>query len=67
MFSWDGLKAMTNRKKHGVPFEEAATVFADPTAWTGKTLNTQTRNRAGRDLLFPLRGVFCWSYIQCGG
>lgn len=30
MFSWDAGKATTNRKKHGVPFEEAATVFTDP-------------------------------------
>jgi hypothetical protein len=30
MFSWDAPKAMRNRKKHGVPFEEAATTFADP-------------------------------------
>jgi hypothetical protein len=30
MFSWDALKAMGNRRKHGVPFEEAATIFADP-------------------------------------
>ena len=30
MFSWDAQKAAKNRKKHGIPFEEAATVFADP-------------------------------------
>jgi len=30
MFSWDAQKAIRNRKKHGVPFEEAATIFADP-------------------------------------
>ena len=30
MFSWDARKAIKNRKKHGVPFEEAATIFADP-------------------------------------
>jgi len=29
MFSWDIQKAITNFEKHGVPFEEAATVFAD--------------------------------------
>ena len=28
-FSWDPAKARTNLKKHGVTFEEAATVFAD--------------------------------------
>ena len=30
MFSWDVRKARKNRKKHGVPFEEASTIFADP-------------------------------------
>ncbi|MBI3933763.1 MAG: BrnT family toxin [Acidobacteria bacterium] len=32
MFSWDARKALLNLKKHGVSFEEAATVFADPDA-----------------------------------
>jgi hypothetical protein len=30
MFSWDVRKAQANFDKHGVSFEEAATVFADP-------------------------------------
>jgi uncharacterized DUF497 family protein len=30
MFSWDTKKAQANHEKHGVAFEEAATVFADP-------------------------------------
>ncbi len=28
-FEWDGKKAKANAAKHGVSFEEAATVFAD--------------------------------------
>jgi uncharacterized protein len=28
-FAWDEAKAEENRRKHGVTFEEAATVFAD--------------------------------------
>ena len=32
MFSRDAPKALRNREKHGVSFEEAATVFADPEA-----------------------------------
>jgi uncharacterized DUF497 family protein len=32
VFSWDARKALSNLKKHGVSFEEAATVFADPDA-----------------------------------
>ena len=31
-FEWDKLKADGNLVKHGVPFEEALTVFADPLA-----------------------------------
>jgi uncharacterized protein len=31
-FEWDEEKAASNKKKHGVTFEEAATVFADPLA-----------------------------------
>ncbi len=31
-FEWDEVKAASNRKKHRVTFEEAATVFADPLA-----------------------------------
>jgi uncharacterized DUF497 family protein len=30
VFSWDARKALGNIKKHGVSFEEAATVFSDP-------------------------------------
>jgi uncharacterized DUF497 family protein len=30
MFAWDVRKARVNHEKHGVAFEEAATVFADP-------------------------------------
>ena len=31
-FVWDGRKAAANRRKHGVPFEEAEAVFADDNA-----------------------------------
>lgn len=31
---WDPNKANTNRRKHGVMFEEAASVFADPLSST---------------------------------
>jgi uncharacterized DUF497 family protein len=33
-FTWDLLKATTNRQKHGVDFNEATTVFGDPLAGT---------------------------------
>jgi hypothetical protein len=32
VFSWDARKALGNLKKHGVSFEEAATVFGDSLA-----------------------------------
>jgi len=31
-FCWDERKAASNRRKHGISFEEAVTVFADPLA-----------------------------------
>ena len=31
-FTWNSRKAAPNAKKHGVTFENAATVFADPLA-----------------------------------
>jgi len=31
-FDWNAAKATTNRRKHGVSFEEAITAFDDPSA-----------------------------------
>ncbi len=39
MFEWDAGKAAVNRAKHGVSFEEAATVFGDPEALDGPDLS----------------------------
>ena len=33
-FEWDSRKAASNKRKHGVTFEEAATIFGDPLAIT---------------------------------
>jgi uncharacterized DUF497 family protein len=33
-YEWDPRKAQTNRRKHGVSFEEAASVFQDARAFT---------------------------------
>lgn len=33
-FEWDARKDRENQRKHGVSFEEAATVFGDPLAGT---------------------------------
>ncbi|MBX3279313.1 MAG: BrnT family toxin [Acidobacteria bacterium] len=34
-YEWDQKKAEINRRKHGVAFDEAATVFLDPMAVSG--------------------------------
>ena len=34
IFEWDALKAESNALKHGVSFQEAASVFADPLSFT---------------------------------
>ena len=34
IYEWDPQKAKANMRKHGVSFEEAATVFLDPLAVT---------------------------------
>ena len=45
-FTWDPAKAMANRRKHGVTFEEALTVFADPLARIhGDPLHSQGEHR----------------------
>jgi uncharacterized DUF497 family protein len=31
-FEWDAAKSRANRRKHGVEFEEAMTVFEDPSS-----------------------------------
>jgi uncharacterized protein len=33
-FEWNSEKAISNERKHGVSFDEAVTVFADPLAIT---------------------------------
>jgi uncharacterized DUF497 family protein len=35
MFEWDARKAAANASKHGVTFEEAATIFDDPQGLEG--------------------------------
>lgn len=49
MFSWDAAKALRNFAKHGVAFEEAATIFADLDAldWED-TSHSETERRSKR-------------------
>jgi uncharacterized protein len=45
-FEWDTEKAESNLKKHGVSFEEAATVFFDPLSLTiPDPLHSEEANR----------------------
>jgi uncharacterized DUF497 family protein len=48
MFEWDAQKAAVNRTKHGVSFEEAATVFGDPDALDGPDLRRGSSDLADR-------------------
>ena len=43
-FTWDPRKADSNRAKHGVTFEEACTVFADPLAIVAEDANDVERS-----------------------
>jgi len=45
VFEWDTRKAAVNRTKHGVSFEEAATVFGDPEALDGPDLRHSEEER----------------------
>jgi uncharacterized DUF497 family protein len=45
VFEWDTRKAAVNRTKHGVSFEEAATVFGDPQALDGPDLRHSASER----------------------
>ena len=67
MFEWDSRKAAANLRKHGVSFDEAATVFADPEALDGPDLGHSQhearsfrlgKSLAGRVLIlaYTLRG-----------
>jgi uncharacterized protein len=49
VFAWDPAKATRNLSKHGVSFEEAATIFADPEAldWAD-TAHSQSEARFKR-------------------
>ena len=47
LFEWDQAKAVENRRKHGVSFDEATEAFGDPLA-----LNMPDPNHAAREERF---------------
>ena len=67
MFEWDPAKARANVAKHGVSFEEAATVFVDPEALDGPdvrhSLAEQRRLRIGQS---ASRRVLTIAYTERG-
>ena len=61
-FAWNAHKAAANIRKHGVSFEEAATVFDDPRALDAADLHDDRRfvivGRSSRDrVLFVVHAV----------
>jgi len=52
---WDSRKAKVNKRKHGVTFEEAALVFADPLA----LIDDDSHHENGREIIlgkpYPFR------------
>lgn len=56
MFEWDAAKAAINLRKHGVSFEEAVTMFADPDALDGPDLNHSDREERSLRLGQSLTG-----------
>jgi uncharacterized DUF497 family protein len=55
VFEWDPVKAATNLRKHGVSFEEAATVFLDLDALVAADVKHSARearfHRIGRSAI----------------
>lgn len=54
IFIWNPKKAAANRRKHGVDFEEAASVFLDPHSMTGSDPDHSVGER--RWLTFGISG-----------
>ena len=50
MFEWDPRKAKANADKHGVPFDEAVSVFLDADALDGSDLQHSTQELRFRRL-----------------
>ncbi len=56
MFSWDARKALGNLRKHGVSFEEAATVFSDPEGLDWDDFEHSLAERRSTRIGFSLSG-----------
>jgi uncharacterized protein len=56
MFNWDARKAARNIRKHGVSFEEAATIFADPDGLEWEDLEHGHTEHRFKRLGFSVKG-----------
>lgn len=56
MFSWDARKALKNYRKHGVPFEEASTVFSDPDGLDWEDIEHADAERRWKRLGLSIQG-----------
>ena len=65
MFTWDSRKASGNFEKHGVSFEEAATVFADPEALEWEDMEHSHQENRFKRLGISMQGrivILVYSY-----
>ena len=56
MFSWDPRKARANLRKHGVSFEEGATIFGDAEALDWEDLEFSGTERRWKRIGFSAEG-----------
>ena len=66
-FEWDPRKATANLKKHGVAFEDAATVFRDPLAFTFQDPDHSLEERREITIGHTMEGSWCSSRIATAG
>jgi uncharacterized DUF497 family protein len=61
VFEWDLDKAVTNRIKHGVSFEQAAAAFGDPAGLDGADLaHSGSELRRLRLAALPMAASWSW-------
>ena len=67
MFVWDLRKAIANFEKHGISFEEAATLSVTQMPLSGKTLLILTRNDGLSGSVYRRVNESCSSSTPYGG
>jgi uncharacterized DUF497 family protein len=59
-FEWNARKAASNLRRHGVSFEEASTVFADPLSLQSRIRIIQRPNCVSSISVCRFEGGFSW-------